>query len=511
MATYAAPASPRRPEGPRRDSAVLFTRVEWGAIVKAGEILDSDEFSLIQYANANFEHVLFSTDGSLRRLARLVLRIAKLASAVPTLLYFSLAVMEDILGLNDPESSLGDVDLLRERAKLFFPTPGSVPAPPAALMQFEDAPPAKPLTVVPSLGPNECDVFLRLLRTGDSIVQRTSAMVLATLLAAVPATSGAGTVLLDEGAVEALAVFLAEQLALASRAASVMESAVTSYLPALSVLLRRSLARTVFLARGGVTALAAVLQALLVAGTNSQLTYEATFCMWTLALTAAREEDAAAAGGVVRDFLAAGAVRSIISALAAAPSRKVVRMSVAALRALARRESPELLTEMLTCGLDKLLGNMVSAGAHTQAGDADVETDVTQLHAVLLRNYRELTAFDKWAAEVASGQLRWGITHTDTFWKENAALVEKDDFKWLRALVNIISSSTEAAGEEALCVALYDLGQFARFYPNGRGVLKALGARDRVMRMVEHPSAEVGRTALQCVSKMMISHWEFVK
>lgn len=498
--------------------------------------MEDSEYRLVESGVKKFDHIVHSTDGSLRRLARLVLRIAKTTKAGPVLIFLALSIMEDILGVNDPDAgAFADQELLRERARLFFPSPANLPpAPTPAASAGADAPAAgKPKTVLASLGPNETDVFLRLMRTGDMSVQRTTAMVLALLLAAVPAQSDNATsttvYVHDEPAVEALAAFLAEQLAVGARSAHVTESSVVDYLPALAVLLRRPAARSVFFARGGVAAVSSVLQALLVAGTNSQLTYEATFCMWALALLTSTEEEpasprpatassstpsvAAAVGprAVVREFLTTGAVRSTISAVAAAPSRKVVRMAVAALRTLARRESPELLTEMLTCGLDKLLSNMVHANAHTQSGDADVEQDVVQLHQCLLRNYRELTAFDKWAAEVSTGQLRWGIVHTDAFWKENAAHVEKDDFHNLRQLVKIISSSADQVGEEALCVALYDLGQFARRYPNGRGVLKALGAREIVMRMVEHPSLEVQRHALQCVSKLMIQNWDHIK
>lgn len=35
-------------------------------------------------------------------------------------------------------------------------------------------------------------------------------------------------------------------------------------------------------------------------------------------------------------------------------------------------------------------------------------------------------------AEVNSGQLRWGIVHTDKFWRENVRALEANDFKVLK-------------------------------------------------------------------------------
>lgn len=35
---------------------------------------------------------------------------------------------------------------------------------------------------------------------------------------------------------------------------------------------------------------------------------------------------------------------------------------------------------------------------------------------------------------------RWGILHTEKFWRENAKLVEQDNFKALRALIALLAS-----------------------------------------------------------------------
>jgi len=59
-------------------------------------------------------------------------------------------------------------------------------------------------------------------------------------------------------------------------------------------------------------------------------------------------------------------------------------------------------------------------------------------------------------------------------------------------------------------IACYDLGEWARFYPNGRSLVKKLGGKDIVMGLIDSENPEVARNALQCVSKIMVTNWEFV-
>ena len=60
-------------------------------------------------------------------------------------------------------------------------------------------------------------------------------------------------------------------------------------------------------------------------------------------------------------------------------------------------------------------------------------------------------------------------------------------------------------------MALYDIGEFTRFYPNGRVIVSRLGAKDLIMNMMDSENAEVQRHTLQCVSKIMVTNWEFLR
>jgi HEAT repeat protein len=89
-----------------------------------------------------------------------------------------------------------------------------------------------------------------------------------------------------------------------------------------------------------------------------------------------------------------------------------------------------------------------------------------------------------------------------------SAMEGKDgDFKLVKILISLLSSNDE----DIAAIACFDLGEFCRHYPNGRAIAKRLGGKDLAMTLIEHDNPELQRHALQCVSKMMVQNWEYVK
>ena len=73
-----------------------------------------------------------------------------------------------------------------------------------------------------------------------------------------------------------------------------------------------------------------------------------------------------------------------------------------------------------------------------------------------------------------------------------------------------------------MAVACYDIGQFVRFYPNGKMIVEHWGTKLKVMGIMaraEDPVDEAARAAwmdvqknaLLCCSKIMVSNWEFLE
>lgn len=296
--------------------------------------------------------------------------------------------------------------------------------------------------------------------------------------------------------------------------------------PALKVLMDAPETRALFCKSGGIKYMSRQLRA----GSKSkgmsgsekkklgqasvQQLYEISFCMWVL--TYELNYSYSIRNDFAKDSLAVSALVDLISA---APREKVVRVALSSLRNLAtctaendsqpagqpRVDGRVFLSEMIACGLMKSIDHL----RDRQFTDPDLVEDVDTLHKLLHENYKEMSRWEVYKNEVENGHLQWGSTHTEAFFKENARMLEgpDGDFHLLKILITLISNKDE----EIASIACYDVGEFVRRYPNGRAIAKRLGAKEVVMPLIEHENPELQRHALQCVSKIMVNNWEFVK
>jgi len=248
--------------------------------------------------------------------------------------------------------------------------------------------------------------------------------------------------------------------------------------------------------------------------TTIQQLYELNFCLWCMTY------ELNASPNIRTDFAKDGsAVAALTGMVTASPREKVVRVALSALVNLAtctaednpgpsgqsQVDGDTFLTDMLACRLMKCIQHL----EERQFTDPDIVNDIKTLHKLLADNYKEMSRWEVYKNEVESGHLQWGSTHTEMFFKENARMMEgKDaDFKLVKVLIALLSSKDD----EIAAIACYDIGEFVRFYPNGRAIAKRLGAKELVMPLIEHENVELQRHALQCVSKMMVQNWEYVK
>jgi len=245
-----------------------------------------------------------------------------------------------------------------------------------------------------------------------------------------------------------------------------------------------------------------------------QQLYELAFCLWILSYEVNTHYS------IRSDFSRDGAcVGALVDLVSIAPREKVVRVALSSLRILATctadqsttpagsppLDGPAFLSEMIACGLMKAIDHLKDR----QFTDPDIIEDVDILHKLLVENYKEMSRWEVYKNEVESGHLQWGSTHTEAFFKENARMMEGSDgdFHLLKVLIALLSSQDE----DVATIACYDIGEFVRHYPNGRAIAKRLGAKELVMPLIEHENVELQRHALQCVSKIMVQNWEFVK
>mmetsp|Transcript_30191 Transcript_30191/g.69208 ORF Transcript_30191/g.69208 Transcript_30191/m.69208 type:complete len:515 (-) Transcript_30191:189-1733(-) len=360
---------------------------------------------------------------------------------------------------------------------------------------------------------------------GDAFAQSGAALCLARiLLTACPSNrkSGARQVSYSSAVepLEALISWIVAQLKASTT------SGVSLTVPSMNALMDCTESRLLFASNGGIRYLAHHLR---LSGKKSgskkpatgkkenaaapaQLLYELAFCLWTLTYEANESH------AVRVDFAKDEAVAALCDLVGIAPREKVVRVSLAALRNLAVcEEAPDApsdgtavtgktyLNEMIACGLMKAIEHM----KERQWTDPDIVADVQDLHSRLVENYKEMSRWEVYVNEVESGQLAWGNTHTEAFFKENAKMIEGKggDFRLLKVLIALLSSNDE----DVAAIACYDVGEFVRHYPNGRAIAKKLGAKELVMPLIENDNPELQRHALQCISKIMVQNWEYVK
>lgn len=161
--------------------------------------------------------------------------------------------------------------------------------------------------------------------------------------------------------------------------------------------------------------------------------------------------------------------------------------------------------DMISLGLLRTLSLM----SRRNYGDADILPEVDSLLAILEKNIEDTTSFADYKQEVMSGRLDWTPVHkSEKFWKENIKEFEKDDYKILRELGDILRS--DSADPKSLTIICHDFGEFVKYHPQGRKILNQLDVKNKILALMGHDNQEVNKQALLCIQKIMVQKWEFL-
>jgi V-type H+-transporting ATPase subunit H len=430
-------------------SRTLYGQVQWEELLRNGIILQHRDHQLLERAQSNLSVVLDSPSDA-EEYAKMLLKIAEQSTTNVIVQQYVFTRIEEILGIG--------IDLTDANADAFGTKH------------------AKLFTV--EVGANRIlndNAFVRAIGFSDNYVQKSASVAFATLLS------------VYDGNVTALVSWINSKLP--STSADVWEVA----LPALGSVTRSAQGRAALMRTGIVGSIVGILRRITVVG-KAQHIYELIFALWTLSLHE----------GDVQAYLAAGTVPTLLEFLATASSKKVIRIIVFTLKNLAALGNDTILNEMFSSGILRLVDNLAGSGTIKLMNDAEADADFRALQDILNRNYRELSSFDRLRSEYEAGALRWGIVHNEKFWRENVKYLEKDDFALLKQMLTFVTSSDPTA----VSIALYDIGEFVRFYPNGRVLVSKFGGKQSIMNLLESENEEIQRHALQCVSKIMVTNWE---
>jgi len=225
---------------------------------------------------------------------------------------------------------------------------------------------------------------------------------------------------------------------------------------------------------------------------NTQLQYLVIFCLWLLSFNT-NSFDALKTEKVV------GQLSGIIKVCV---REKVIRVAYATLKNLLDKD-PKFTEDMIGQGLVKTSQTLLTRNWK----DKDIEDDIKLVSDKIEKAIEDLSSFEMYAAEVQAGNLSWTPVHSETFWRENINKFEKNNFVLIKQLVAVLG---ETKDETALAVAAYDLGEFARFYPDGKRYVEKMGGKAMLMQLMVHNSQAVRKQALLSVQKLMVTNWEFL-
>ncbi|CAG8568135.1 1595_t:CDS:10 [Ambispora leptoticha] len=223
-----------------------------------------------------------------------------------------------------------------------------------------------------------------------------------------------------------------------------------------------------------------------------QMQYQIIFCFWLLTF----DDEIAANFNKKYDI-----IPTLIDIAKSAIKEKVIRVIIGTFRNMIEKAPEENFPAMLVARLLNFLENL----SGRKWSDTEILEDIEFLKTQLQENFQSLTTFDVYGSEIRSGKLHWSPPHqSEQFWKQNATKLNEKEHELLKILARILSTSTENL---VLSVAAHDLGQYVKYYPNGKKFLQEIGAKQRIMELMTHEDPDVRYQALLAVQKYMTNAW----
>jgi len=219
-----------------------------------------------------------------------------------------------------------------------------------------------------------------------------------------------------------------------------------------------------------------------------QLLYLSVYCVWLLAY---REELHGAIHGN-------GVIAHFTEICKTVNREKVVRVCLSTFVQLV--DEGKFNEEMIGAGLPKVLQSLTTR----KWKDVDLIADLEKLDQKLDDKIMELSSYEMYAAEVKSGNLRWSPVHNEQFWRENHPKFDENHYDLIPLLINLLQREEDTIVE----VACYDLGEFARFHPDGKSIIIKKKGKYCLLKIMNHENPDVQKQALLAVQKLMVKNWE---
>jgi len=231
--------------------------------------------------------------------------------------------------------------------------------------------------------------------------------------------------------------------------------------------------------------------------TASPILYKSVFAIWMASF------EPALAASLKKEEI----VQKIKAILTTSRTEKVIRLSLTVLKSfLSQKAQCQAICEDI---VEEGVLEAVQQLEYEKWRDTELYDDIKELVQLIGAEVKELSNFDRYMRELESGKLTWGFIHSSKFFGENVMKFENNEFKAVKLLAGLLSSSSA----ETLAVACHDIGEFVSLHPLGKKQVARLGVKERVMELMgstDTDKREVRREALLCCQKIMLNKWQDV-
>jgi len=99
------------------------------------------------------------------------------------------------------------------------------------------------------------------------------------------------------------------------------------------------------------------------------------------------------------------------------------------------------------------------------------------------------------------------VHRSETFWKQNGARLNESNHELIRILTKLLEKSETP---QVIAIATHDIGEYIAIYPRGKKIVQDLGAKEKIMQLMENENPAVRYEALLATQKFMVSNWEYL-
>ncbi|KAJ9572605.1 V-ATPase subunit H [Nakaseomyces glabratus] len=193
---------------------------------------------------------------------------------------------------------------------------------------------------------------------------------------------------------------------------------------------------------------------------------------------------------------------------------KISRVSISILLQCLVDENGEVKDKKLIKQL-LLLGNalpVVESLTERKYTDQELKDDLVLLKDILEQEYKELTSFDEYIAEVDSKLLCWSPPHIDNgFWVDNIDKFKLNNWELFKKLINILEDIkrdtnvdiNESKTKTIIEVALSDIAHVVELLPESIDVLGKTGGKLLIMELLNHSDSRVKYEALKATQAII--------